>query len=285
MAAERTFQAAPVQVGRGLVASSFQYYLSGDESLEIDLWNRGGNHVVDLSGRAWRESDRAIVPFLHTFNVLSGAAPLTRRVKLDAGALINLRVAAQTSSTLDLGELFGRVRILNGFTGAVVALGTLAQGYFDADNDLAYPGTPIQSMHSGHGFIQQPSWFLGLVPLRAIYQVPNNVRARFLCGNVNFTTSGVAANRAVVSRVLDAGGTTLFIGDNHPVQVANTTIGYNVSVGHPPSSSSAANNMQVPFPADLDLLPNYQVEMLVVNEQVGDALQLNGVVTRNWITR
>lgn len=284
VAGERVYPAAPLQGGRGLVASPFQYYLSGAENLRVRAWNRANQRRITITGRFWRESDRSIEWFAHS-QLIGGTSTTGAAVdyRLDGGALLNLRIAGEPLATGELGDLFVQAQIIIGLGGATQVLGTLLQGYLDDVNELAWPGSPIASMHSGLGRLVYGGYSNGLVPMRLEAQVPDFARWKFVCGNCTFTSSAVVANRAVVLRVLDPTGVTMFIGDNHANQAAGLTIGYNFSAAHTPSSSTSANNKQVPLPPDLELTPNAMVQMLVVNEQVGDAITGGGFVVREWM--
>jgi hypothetical protein len=145
--------AAPVAIGRGLVASSFQYYLSGVESLRVTVQAILPGGTVDVLWRTWREDDRSIVLTRESIDYGSVVAlSTTHEYPLQAGALLNVRVGVG-SGTGVYGLLWVRVQLLQGRGTAALVVGTLLQGYVSNQNDLAWPGSPIEKQDQAAGSV------------------------------------------------------------------------------------------------------------------------------------
>lgn len=140
----RTTYAPALQGPQGLIASPFQFLVTGEDNLAITTRNSVAGAVVEVDYRFLE--DGVLVPqatsLLHVPNTDRTAK--TTYHKLGTGALLNLRIIASAGAPA-IGQTFVTVRVIRGDGAQGLALGTLVQGYVTGTQDLAWPGSPIQN--------------------------------------------------------------------------------------------------------------------------------------------
>lgn len=282
MAAERVYPgAAPVASGRGLVASSFQYYLTGDESLRVEtISNNAPFAIVDVGVRLWREDDRAII-IERERHVCSPPALSQKDYALPAGALLNLRLATSTAAAI-YGRLFVRAQLIRGTGAAADVIGTLVQGYLSPQNDIAWPGSPIQTMHDGRGVIFDVGWSLVAGPA-LVMTVPAGVRYRVIAGAFYYTTSAAPGNRIVIPKAQSALGKDIWLGPPAAQQAPGTTSFYSIGSGMSPNNRVELGVIALPWPADLELAVGQSVTVSVISADAADAFSIQSLVVREWM--
>jgi hypothetical protein len=269
---------------RGQLDFVSQHYLSGSESLRVEVYSHYPLPVpVTVTGRMWSQAERTIKPFQRTYPGPSGMPGTTDTFQLEAGALLNVRLVSNTASGLQLGHLFGRVTLMQGSTGALVPLATLVQGYFDANNEVAWPGTPLQGMHDGRGVIVESNWVQLLAPRRLEETVSIGARWRIVAGRGSIVTSAVAGNRDVLVVAVKASGFVTFAAGGLPVVPASQARAYDFGAGLNGQTAFSNNEGVLPWPDDLELAAGDAVRLQLVNEQVGDAWTGDALTIRQWM--
>jgi hypothetical protein len=283
MATERiTPGAAPVAIGRGLVASSFQFYLSGRESLRVTTINRSVDVTVNLVWRTWSEADRSIQINRDSMTALGSGASSVAEFGLAEGALINLRISTPTTPPR-YGHMFVRVQLIQGSGAAAEIVGTILQGYLSSQNDLAWPGSPIQSMHDSKGIILDASWSQLAGPLRLEQTVPSGVRWRIISALFGYTCGGVAGPRTCFLRIITSLGVQQFLAFNIFSIDAGNTIFYSVGATVNQGDITNSGCVYMPLPADLELGAGSIIQVTVITDHPGDFFQIHGLFVREWL--
>jgi hypothetical protein len=283
--AERIFPAAGGSLARSVIALPQQLALDGTENLRVHLRARTlGDCRCILTGRYRRESDGGLQVFQEQFIGSSGST-LDAEVSLDAGVLLNLRLTTDAIAT-KLGALFGRVSLIRGSgAGVATVVATLIQGYFNLENERAWPGSPLESMHDGRGICVNGLWGVFPAPLRLLVTLGSQQRWRLIGGTALVSTSAVPGTRTVYVRALNGSGALMWQGTSGIAQLASTTINYNVGAGQQPTGIMGAGIALLPWPTDLELEPGAQLELVVDNDQVGDALTGLALQVREWMDK
>jgi hypothetical protein len=282
MAAERVFPAVgPVASGRGLVASSFQYYLTGDESLRVEtISSNVPGAIVDVGVRLWREDDRAVI-IERERHVCLPPTLSQKDYALPAGALLNLRLSTTTSNAR-YGRLFVRAQLIRGGGAAADVVGTLTQGYISPQNDRAWPGSPVEQMKDSPGVVVNPGWVINVGP-RLDMTVPASTRYRVISGRCQYTAAAVVANRYLFTIVTDSIGNTIWAGGTDVAITAGTTWTLAFAAGLGPSSVVAPGFLVLPWPNDLDLSAGQTASIVPFNPQAGDTLTGGALTVREWM--
>lgn len=197
---ERVIQATPATPalpGAGILATPFQFVLSGTENLQVVSANSLAGCVITIQGRLLLPSG-SIQPFSfqHTPNI--DRSQKVEHFALGGGTLLTV-VAFASSGTPVRGQTFVQITVIQGLTGASIVLGTLLQGYVTSVEQLAWPGSPIQSSLSGRGWLHQVSLTTpGAGVPNAFVVAPTRARWRVQNVTTNFTTDGTAGNRFIL---------------------------------------------------------------------------------------
>jgi len=191
---ERIVSATPIAVAGGrIIASPFQFYLDGADNVRIEGWNSLTGVTLQVFGRFFRDDG--------TVQVFESSLPLTAdRVRTVGtfpavrGYLLNLTLSV-IGATPKLGQTFGRVSIVRGFTGATIVVGTLLQGYCAANQALAWPGSPIQHTDEIEGYFRGISGTIPAAGQPINEVVPTGAHWRLYALGLDLTTNAVAGNR------------------------------------------------------------------------------------------
>lgn len=161
---ERRFIAQPSTAAAGRVlASPFQFFTTGEESLRITTACSVTGVRVALHYR-FLDPDQGIVANREQHTPNTDRTTRSDEYTLGSGALLNLTVYADVG-TPKLGQCFVRVQLIRGRGAAAVVMGTIAQGYVTANQDLAWPGSSIDRSVDGPGVIRS---ILGTDPIGGV---------------------------------------------------------------------------------------------------------------------
>lgn len=270
MATERVFPgSAPAAIGRGLVASSFQYYLTGDEALRVTVISLTNAGPVDIAWRTWSEADRRIVLTRQTLLTTDPAPSTTTQLyTLDAGALLNLRVALDTTPRA-FPLLWVRVQLVRGFTGALDVIGTLLQGYLGGTRDLAWPGSPLETGDNVRGAQFSVTGAAG--GFSSTITVPTQQRWAVQSGRTTYQASAVVTSRRVYLECSDSVAQPIWVSTSEYLVTANEQARFAFGSGISPSVSGGNSQFHLALPADLELSAGYTIAARVLNAQAGDA--------------
>lgn len=192
---ERLYVAQPYAGGRGnLIASPFQFLMTGEDNLVCTLWSDQAGFVVDMQGRFLKTSGE-IQPF--SAALVSDATPAGREalVQLGEGFLLNISVVAR-SVTMPPGRVFIKVDVVRGSTGARIVLGTLLSGYVTSTFSRAWPGAPLETQFDGPGYLHWAAGVTSGLGTPAVFTLQQLTRVEILAARTTLTTSsGVAARR------------------------------------------------------------------------------------------
>lgn len=281
MATERiTSGAQGVAIGRGLVASSFQYYLTGAESIRVSAISRYSNVKVDITYRFWREQDRQIQVNRDALTVSLDDPPTLKSVGLDAGALLNLRLSTDDTRP-KLGMLWVRAQLVIGDGAAAQVLGTLLQGYISAQNDLGWPGSPLQTMHESHGSIITAPWVVLAGPAVST-NVPPHSRWRVVSGRFVLQAVGAGPARTPIVFTTNSAGIVTWSSGNGQSCAAGNIRTYSFGAGVAPSDVIGLDQTMLSWPTDMELGPLDTVQAAFLSGQVTDLVTNTALLVREW---
>jgi hypothetical protein len=252
----------------GVIASPFQFLVTGDDHLEVTSFNSLTGCRVAVHHRFLEEG--RVTPqatsFTHTPNTDRTAN--TTRHALGQGALLNLRVVADSGGPL-LGQTFVIVRVIRGQEANAVALGTLIQGYVTASQDQAWPGSPLVNSLSG----VVPRLITGTDPAagsQVSETVPTGARWKLLMFNVQLAASATASNRRPSLTIRGAGNKPLFRFPLAKTWAANETKQAFWSVGTPLDTSITTDAGLGGLPHDTVLTGGMEILTDTEGMQAGD---------------
>lgn len=267
-------------VGNRPPASPFQFFLAGNEAIRIQTWNTEPGVTVRFVARFVNEhGDLSWISFDHTPK--SDATRATTYHALGAGFIVNAS-AFLSNGNARVGQTFVQVQVVVGDEAAALRMGTLLQGYVTADQELAYPGSPITNSLDGGGYVRyvdEPAPALGFP---VVVTVPAGLRWELLAVSTTFVASAAVANRNVF----------LVIDDGLSVAFKSWTIG-NVTAGQfklgtwaqgmPLAAELLLGNSVVGLLSGAPLLSGHRFQIGALNIQAGDQFGSCTYVVREWI--
>lgn len=280
-AVQRQSFAAAVQGPRGLIASPFQFIVTGEDNLEVTSINAQTGVTVRIDVRVLDEATQQIIAFSERHVPNTDRTAARSVIALQPGAVLNLRVIADAGSPL-IGQTFIIIRIVRGLGAARIALGTLLQGYITGSQDLGWPGSPIESSIVGGGYqrviggTDPPAGgeLSETVPTGALWELVD-IRA-------DLATDATAGNRTVILRFDD--GTTVYFRSPAAVdQAPSTTVQYNWATDATPQSALGGQISQGYLPKGPLLHAGHKVTTSVQNKGANDNWTAPVYAVREWL--
>jgi len=278
---ERAFPALAPAVPSELRASILQIPLFGDEHFLFQGVNLHPSIVatLQLSGRLWSDADRTVKQFSGSALLPVTATTVSTPLILERGALLSCRLSVDTAG-IRFGNVWARLLLTKGRTGAITVPMTLLQGYPTNFQDLAWPGSPIQDLHASKGAIRGVTWTQD-TGVDISVTVPALRRWRVLAGLMELSTAAPVAGRTLFLSVASA-GTVPFGSESTPPLPAVSVQIYALAPGMVPLAAAPGNRTLLPFPVDLELFAGDRIEIVTNNAQLGDSLVGFGLQVREW---
>lgn len=266
--AEQVFPAAPISTGAGrIIASPFQFVTSGEDNLRIACANSLTNVRLAIQGR--RLTERGTVePFAFTFTPTTDRTVTTQNFPLGVGAILNMTIFA-TGATPQIGQTFVQAKLIRGFSGAMIVLGTLLQGYVTSSQELAWPGSPIVSSRDGGGYLRTITGTQPAAGSELLETVPANARWRLLAFRARLNASAAAGTRQ--AQLYTDDGTSAVVISGNPATIAPSgtathfwTVGMPLTVIVSPSANLAGLSIEP------DLLAGWHIGTITSSIAAGD---------------
>jgi hypothetical protein len=280
---EQIFPAQPTSTAGGrVIASPFQFFTTGEEHLRIES-------SCSLTGVRLAVHYRflpaagAILANRETHTPNSDRTVRRTDHALGAGALLNLTVVAE-AGTPRIGQCFVRVQLIRGLSGATIVMGTLLQGYVTARQDIAWPGSPIESSIAGGGVIRA---ILGTDPAAGaeiLETVPTGARWELLALGVRLVTDATVADRIPLMYVDEPlGAEVLYMSPQAGVIVASQDRRVAWMIGMPHESQLNVNMNTAGLPPGVPLLAGQRIITTTVGLQAGDNYRQPTLHVREWL--
>lgn len=194
MAQEQVYPAQPISSAAGrIIQSPFQFVTTGEDNLRIACANSLIGVTLAIQGRRLSVGG-TVEAFGWTFTPTSDRLVTAQLFPLGVGAILSLTIFA-ASGTPQIGQCFVQAKLVRGFSGALIVLGTLLQGYVTSSQELAWPGSAVTNSIEGNGCIRT---LIGTTPIlgaEAFETVPTGARWELVCFTLSLTTSAVAGTR------------------------------------------------------------------------------------------
>lgn len=278
---EQVFPAQPISTAAGrVIASPFQFVTSGEDNLRIAAANSLTGVTLAIQGRRMTAKG-TVEAFAWTFTPSADRLVTSTLFPLGVGAVLNLTIFAATG-TPQIGQTFVQAKLVRGFSGAIVVLGTILQGYVTSNQELAWPGSPIQSSIETGGY---PRVVLGTNPAlgaQLTETVPTGARWELQGFIAALTTSAVAGTRQP-ALVFDDGTFTYGIAVNPGTLAPSSTISFVWQPGVPSAPSGGGfaplGNLAVP----VVMLAGHRMRSSSNNFDAGDQWDQVHYLVREWL--
>lgn len=274
-------QATAVQGPFGLVASPFQFIVEGHDHLQVDSFCSvtGASVAVQLRFLERETQEIKATTAVHTPN--SDRTRASSLIRLAAGAVLNVRAVAAAGSP-KIGQCFVIIRIVRGEGSAAVSLGTLLQGYVTAQQDLAWPGSPIQSSIEGGGVLRLITGTIPAAGGELSETVPTGARWELLCLACSFSTSAAAGDRRpMIAFVSGAIGHFLKQLPGVVAPSSGATLIWAANIGD--AASGVFLRLTSQLPTGQNLLEGFQIVTTTDNMAAGDQYSNVKLLVREWL--
>jgi len=278
---------APLQLPIPLLAGTAPLYVTGEESLQLTVFNSAAGVTVTLSGRflaVLRRTDEGAPrpsPFAHSLVPTTNRVATVKLAALGEGWLMDGAVQV-TAGTPLVGNTYVIVALVRGTAGAVTTLSVLAQGYITANQRIPLDVNVMQGFTDGPGALRAINGTQPGVGLEVTETVPTGARWELLSFLVSLVTSATGANRTPVFFIDD--GTNVYYeaggGTNETASVTWTNILAPIGAGFVATAVAIVN---VPAPIGIRLGAGHRIRTSTPAIQVGDQYGVPHYLVREWI--
>jgi len=279
--AERVFPAQPISTAAGRVlASPFQFLTTGEDNLRIACANSLAGVTLAIQGRRLT-SQGSIEAFAWTFTPTSDRLVTSQLFSLGVGAILNLTIFAAVGAP-QIGQCFVQAKLVRGFSGALVVLGTILQGYVTSSQELAWPGSPIQSSIETGGYARVVTGTTPALGAQLSETVPTGARWELRSLLAQLTTSAVAGVRQP-ALVLNDGARTYGLALNPGTLGPSAQLTFVWQVGLPAVPVTAGYSPIGNLPYPLTLSGGHRVFSVLNGGDPGDQWDTVHYAVREWL--
>lgn len=266
-------------VGAAARALAGGTYLTRDNAVRVTSFNSAAGVSLTIAGQILNDDGR-VVPFsfLHVPNTDRTIA--TSTVRVGEGVLLNAHVFASSGSPRR-GQCFVRVQIVQGFSGAVDAIGTVLQGYVTDTAGRAWPGSPIELSTEGRGVIRSITGTDPAAGAEISETVPTNARWQLLAIRFTLVTDATVANRRPNLQI-DDGTTELARSTLQNDATAGATFHYSYQIGVQ-ALAGAGNYFSAHIVSRTYLSGGFRIRTATTNLQAGDNFGAPQLLVEEWI--
>jgi len=195
--------------------------------------------------------------------------------------LLNATIFA-TSGAPKRGQTFTRLQVIRGRGTAAIVLGTIAQGYITANQDRAWPGSPIEGSTEGDGYLRAVTGTDPAAGAQILETVPTGARWELVAFSGTLTTDGTAATRRPVL-LLDNGTIRYMRSANPATLAASDTQLFYWGQGLTLDTLVASGSNQAGLLTNAALLAGHRVLTILDSGQAGDNWGAPLLTVREWL--
>ena len=277
--------AVPLQTP--MLAGGTPLYVTGEEALQLSVFNGATGVTVALSGRFLAvkqrddEEDPRPKPFSHALTPTTNRVATLRTETLGEGWILDGAVQV-TAGTPLTGNTYAIVALVRGAKGALTTLSVLAQGYITANQRLSLDGNVLQGFTEGAGALRSITGATPGAGAEISETVPTGARWELLAFSAQLVTSATVANRNP-SLVLDDGALVYARCPTTQLIAASLTYQVTWAQGFSSAQTTGANIAIAPLPINDRLGSAHRIRTSTVGIQVGDQYSAVQYLVREWI--
>jgi hypothetical protein len=260
-------------------AAGRSIYVGPDDHLRITSFNSLAAVTLAVEARVMcATGDVQACADRHVPN--TDRTPASTLIRLREGWLLDWLVRA-TAAAPRVGQCFVVVELVRGFTGAVVPIAALGQGYVTDTSRFGGPGTPLLQSIDGRGVIRSITGTDPAAGAEVSETVPTNARWRLIAVQVTLVTDATVANRQPAID-LDDGALSFWRSGVGANQTASLTIRNNWgdAAGAFGSTGAPSNGL---LPRDIQLVGGFRIRTSTTNLQAGDNYGAPQMLVEEWI--
>lgn len=276
---ELTPASLPFQ-GEQLSPSPYHFRFTGEDSLEIVSYNAATGVRIAVQGRTWTP-ESGIHAFAFDHVPSTDASRDLEVFGLARGYLLNVVVFASSGSPR-VGQTFVSLHVIRGRDQARVLLATLLQGYVTAEQQLAFPGSPVRTSFDGGGYLRTVTGTLPGAGSNVLETVPTGRLWELRALRVEYTTSGGGPDRRIILRIGNLSVSWL-ISISTGVHPGGFTFEYFWGPSVNTAVIAGVLVYQLPLPVPCPLRAADLFTISVLNRQVGDVFTAPIYQVEEWL--
>lgn len=189
----------PAPIAGALAPSPYNFEFTGEDQIRLTVHNSQSGCRVAVH---WRLLDRhgKIQANRHELTPASDRSASSVELSIGEGYLLNMTAFASAGAPVR-GQTFVRVQVVRGRDAAAVVLGTAIQGYVTAQQDRAWPGSPLEGSLEGDGYIRVIDGTDPPAGSEILESPPTGARWQLLVFTVRLDCSAAVADRRTLLRV------------------------------------------------------------------------------------
>lgn len=264
-----------------VLAGAQPFYVSGEDHLQVRAFNTA-TVTLAIVGRMLLPDGR-VMPFVESFTPSTGGALATKLIVLPEGWLLNVAVQV-TSGTPTSTQTLALLRIVRGFDTSLQSLGTLAQGFVTASQEVSWPitftGAAASASAASAPTVQT---IVGTNPAAGIEiaeTVPASTVWELLAIKAQLVTDATVANRLAILTI-DDGTNVQWQGETNGNQTASNNPTYTGGAGLP-TMTPLTNGRTWQLMNKCILAAGYRVRTVTTNLQAGDNWTAPVLLVQVW---
>lgn len=195
-------------VAGALAPSPYSFEFTAASALRLTVHNSQSGVTVAVHYRMLDPS-RRILTNRYELVPTADRAPATGEFVIGEGYLLNLTIFA-SSGTPRRGQTYVRLQAIHGRSTSATVIGTLVQGYVTAQQDRAWPGSPLETSIEGIALTRtvvgtQPAALADIAET-----VPTGARWRVRGFTAFYQCGALAGNRVPNARLHTTGGANIY---------------------------------------------------------------------------
>lgn len=279
-AVEEVHLPLPAPIQGALAAGPYNFQFTGEDNLRLTIVNncvgtRVAVHYRTAPTPTTTQTNR------QEFPATADRLPSTFEFGVGAGYLLNVSIFASAGDPR-IGCTHVKLQVIRGFGPAAVVMGTVVMGYVTAQQDLGWPGSPIENSISGGGVVRLVTGTSPAVGVNPSETVPTGARWELICVVAQLVTDAAAGNRRPFID-LRSGGSFVYRGSQPTlISPSNTGVfswGQGID-GDPGGTFSAAVG---PLPVGMALLEGDQILIQWNSAGPGDQWGAPRLYVREWL--
>lgn len=255
------------------------YRTTRDHALRLNVWNAAAGVTVTVTGAVGGD-DGMVRPFVYSLIPSTTRALSQQTQQLEDGILLWCQVFASIGTPIG-AQCYARLELVQGSTGALQTLATIANGYLSANVAIGYPDTQRARAVDGRGTFRSVANAAPAAGADFTATVPTNARWSLQSVAFALTTSATVGNRTPLLTIDDGVNILWQAGNNAAVAASITATFYagaGVQIG-----TVQANVFQIALPEPMVLAAGFRVRSITGGIVAGDQYSQQFLNVEEWL--
>lgn len=279
-ATEKVILPLPAPIQGALTAGPYNFQFTGEDNLRLTVWNSLTGCRVSCH---YRTAPTSTTTQANTQTLAPTAArdATTKEFSVGPGYLLNVTILVSSGAPL-YGQTFVKLQVIRGLGANAIVLGTVLQGYVTANQDLGWPGSPIQSSLDGNPTPRTVAGTTPAVGTDFFDLVPTGATWELLMIRGIYQASAVVGNRSPFLKLSLSGATFLNIEPQYNILANQLSVQYWAQG----LNASGVGNLfvqNITLPARPILRSGSDIQTQTVGMDAGDAWSSIVYDVREWL--